>query len=146
MTVQIPERGSVIHYAYLWAREDARGSTEAHKDRPALVVAISVVDENDKRTIYAAAITHSPPRDINDAVALPQRVKRALGLDAEPAWIVTTELNSFVWPGPDIRPIPGRPPGTLVYGRIPDDLLELAVRSFLENRRKKRAQIVSRTS
>jgi hypothetical protein len=72
-------------------------------------------------------------------------VKRALGLDAEPAWIVTTEMNSFIWPGPDIRPVPGKPPGTLIYGKVPDDLLEKAVRSFLENRKRRRAQIVSRT-
>jgi hypothetical protein len=38
-------------------------------------------------------------------VEVPLRVARHLGLDEERSWIVTTELNVFVWPGPDLRPI-----------------------------------------
>jgi hypothetical protein len=34
--------------------------------------------------------------------------KRRLGLDAEQSWIMITEANGFVWPGPDLRPVPGR--------------------------------------
>jgi len=141
-----PERGSIINYAYLWAREDARGQSEGRKNRPALVLALSVTEERGVHRVYVAAITHSPPSRASDAVQFPLRVKRQLGLDDEPAWIVTTELNTFVWPGPDIRPIPGRNPRTSVYGRIPEDLLKRAVRSFLENRKKQQAALVTRKS
>lgn len=34
--------GDVIRYAYLWADEGARGREAARKDRPAVVVAVSV--------------------------------------------------------------------------------------------------------
>jgi hypothetical protein len=49
---------------------------------------------------------------------------RRVGLDDAPAWIVTTEGNAFLRPGPDIRPIPARPPGTLVYGQVSASLLQ----------------------
>lgn len=141
-----PERGSVIRYAYLWAREDESGKKEGRKERPSLVLALSVLAEDGKHRVYAAAITHSPPVHSGDTVALPPSVQRQLGLDDAPAWIVTTELNAFVWPGPDIRPIPGRHPRTFVYGRIPEALLKRTVRSFLENRKKQQAAVVTRKS
>jgi hypothetical protein len=145
LTASLPPRGSVIRYGYLWAREHARGIAEGQKDRPSLVLALSIIEADKRARVYAAAITHSPPRESAGAVEMPLTVKRMLGLDAEPAWIVTTEVNSFVWPGPDIRPIPGRPPGTLIYGRIPDELLEKTIRSFLENRKRLRTKIVTRS-
>lgn len=36
------------------------------------------------------------------------------------ACCVTTEANAFIWPGPDIRPVPGRTPTTMIYGRVPE--------------------------
>ncbi len=138
-----PLRGAVIRYSYLWAREFAKGQIEGRKNRPALVIAISVIEANDIATVYVLAITHSPPSQNTDAIALPLPVKRKLGLDEEPAWIVTTEANAFSWPGPDIRPISI---GRIVYGYLPEALLAQAIRSFLDNRKKKRATVVTRTS
>jgi len=140
-----PKRGSVIRYGYLWARESKRGQEEGRKDRPALVIALSVQTEDGETRIFASAITHSPPFARDDAVEIPAITKRKLGLDSDPAWIVTTEVNEFVWPGPDVLPVPGRPPGTLVYGEVPDDLLQRAIKSFVENRRKQRAIVVRRS-
>ena len=34
----------------------------------------------------------------------PDTVKRRLELDDERSWIVLTEANRFIWPGPDLRP------------------------------------------
>jgi hypothetical protein len=34
-------------------------------------------------------------------------VKRHLGLDGERSWIVLDEINDFIWPGHDLRPVPG---------------------------------------
>lgn len=146
MKLAPPERGSVIRYAYLWADEHRRGREEAHKDRPALVLALSVRDDSGQTEVLVVAITHRPPVDATDAVALPLAVKRRLKLDEDASWIVTTEANAFVWPGPDVRPIPGRNPPGVVYGRVPEDLLRDVARSFLANRKRQRAQMVSRTS
>jgi hypothetical protein len=98
-----PARGSVIRYAYLWAEEYKGGHDEAGKDRPALVLALSVRSEDGKTEVLALAITHHSPERTTDAVVLPAAVKRRLGLDDNASWIVTTEANAFTWPGPDAR-------------------------------------------
>jgi hypothetical protein len=140
-----PERGSVIRYSYLWADEDARGQEEGLKDRPAVVLALSITVADGTTEILVLAVTHTPPADAADAVAFPQEIKRRLGLDEAPSWIVTTEANAFVWPGPDIRPVPGRTPPTVIYGRVPDGLLSRVARSYLANRKKQRSRLVPRT-
>jgi hypothetical protein len=145
LKLQPPPRGSIIRYAYLWADEHQRGWEEARKERPVLVLALSVVRNNGTTEVLVVAITHSAPSRESDAVALPAAVKRQLGLDGAPSWIVTTEANAFLWPGPDIRPVPGRKPSTVVYGEIPEPLLRKVARSFLDNRERQRARLVLRT-
>lgn len=81
-------------------------------------------------------MTHAAPSHARDAVEMPLREKRKLGLDDEPAWIVTTESNAFTWLGPDVRPIPGKPPGTFIYGEVPEDLLRRVIESFSNNRKR----------
>ncbi len=145
MTVIVPERGSVIRYAYLWADENLRGQEEGRKDRPALVLALSVREIDGAVNVLVLAVTRTPPIDPADAVPFPQDVKRRIGLDDAPSWIVTTEANAFIWPGPDVRPIPGRAPTTMIYGRIQDALLQQVASSYLLNRRKQRSRLVPRT-
>jgi hypothetical protein len=68
--------------------------------------------------LLVAPITHAPPRRATDAIEIPLIVKRRLGLDAARSWIVLTELNRFIWPGPDIRLAPGHE--SPFYDAIPD--------------------------
>lgn len=145
MTGTEPERGSVIRYAYLWADESARGQEEGRKDRPAMVLALSVKKADGTTEVLVLAVTLTPPADPADAVAFPQDIKRRLGLDDLPSWIVTTEANAFIWPGPDVRPVPGRTPRTVIYGRVPDSLLRQVARSYLVNRERQRSRLVPRT-
>ncbi|GBQ96711.1 hypothetical protein AA23498_2712 [Acetobacter nitrogenifigens DSM 23921 = NBRC 105050] len=140
-----PSQGAVIRYSYLWADENAAGAEEGRKDRPTLVLALSVRNEDGLAELLVLAITHSPPRDKTEAVPLPKDVKRLLGLDDAPSWIVTTEANYFIWPGPDLRPIPGRKPPGVVYGHIPAGLLSTVARSYLTNRDKQKGRLVRRT-
>jgi hypothetical protein len=111
-----PERGSVIRYGYLWADESTAGQEEGRKDRPVLVLALSVKEQFGTTQLLVLAITHTPRADPDGAISLPRAVKRRIGLDDAPAWIVTTEANAFTWPGPDIRPIPGRGRGRSCTG------------------------------
>jgi hypothetical protein len=46
-------------------------------------------------------ITHSAPTDPTSAVEIPLPVKRHLGLDDDPSWIIVAEGNEFLWPGYD---------------------------------------------
>ncbi|AOX16668.1 hypothetical protein [Kozakia baliensis] len=143
--MSVPTRGAVIRYSYLWADESAVGAEEGRKDRPSLVLALAVRKEDGLTEILVLAVTHSPPRTETDGVLLSPDIKRHLGLDDAPSWIVTTEANFFVWPGPDLRPIPGRKPATVVYGHVPDGLLTRVARSYLNNRQRQRNRMVRRT-
>lgn len=77
-----------------------------------------------------APVTHSEPRR-GEGVEIPPPVKRHLGLDRDQSWIVTTELNRFNWPGPDIRIIAGG--DDPFYGEIPAKLFEEMRSSILEH-------------
>lgn len=73
----------------------------------------------DGRTqLLVAPITHTAPARSADAIEIPRNVRERLGLDRERGWIVLTELNRFIWPGPDIRVAPGQ--SSPVYDAIPD--------------------------
>jgi hypothetical protein len=116
-----PQPGLVFRYAYLWREEQKRGADEGRKDRPcAIVLAVAQADGSPR--VVVAAITHSPPRTADEAVAIPRLTAKRLGLDDEPKWIVTSEFNVFSWPGPDIRPAPGRQPASIAYGQLPHAL------------------------
>jgi hypothetical protein len=139
-----PKPGQVIRYAYPWADESESGTEEGRKDRPALVLALSVVNRDGLVQVLVLAITHSPPRDPAAAVRLPDAVKHSLRLGEAPSWIVVNEANSFVWPGPDLRPAPGRKPRTHLCGEIPRDLLAEVARAYLAHVGTGRARRVRR--
>ena len=141
-----PPPGSVIRYAYLWADEDELGQEEGRKDRPALVLAVAIHVRGDESRVLALAVTHTPPAHPDEAVELPGDIKSQIGLDADASWVNTAEANEFVWPGPDIRPVPGRSPPTVVYGRVPRGFLVRVVKSYSANRLGQRTRIVARTT
>src|SRR3954471_3508767 len=112
-----PEPADVISYSYLWSREAAVGEESGRKDRPAVVV-VARIEREAGILVLVAPITHTPPEKSTDAVEIPANAKQQLGLDRERSWIVVTELNRFIWPGPDIRPVPDS--GTPFYDALPD--------------------------
>ena len=144
MTGTTPERGSVIRYSYLWADENARGREEGRKDRPALVLALSIKEADGNIEVLVLAVTHTPPTNAADAVAFPQDIKRHLGLD-EHCPGSSRRKQCLHLAGPDIRPVPGRTPPTVIYGRVPDGLLRQVARSYFANRKKQRSRLLPRT-
>jgi len=98
------------------AREHEAGQEEGLKDRPVVVV-LTTEMAGDSLRVIVAPVTHSAPEGAVMAVELPANVKRDLGLDRERSWIVTSEVNSFRWPGPDVRLLDDDTP---FYGAIPD--------------------------
>ncbi len=108
----------VIRYAYLWRADYLRGLEEGTKDRPCAIL-LAVTNEAGDRKVLVLPITHTPPRVADHAIEIPLATKHRLGLDHERSWIVLTEANRFVWPGPDLRPaIPGDATSVL-YGELP---------------------------
>jgi hypothetical protein len=111
-----PQPGLVIRYAYLWRDEQRRGFEEGRKDRPCAIV-LAVARAEGRPRVVVAAITHTPPAAGTGAIAIPPLTAKRLGLDEVPH-----ELNIFTWPGPDIRPAPGRHPASIAYGQLPHGL------------------------
>ncbi len=139
-----PKPGLVIRYSYLWQREHDAGRDEGVKDRPcAIVLAVEAADG--ETMVYVLPVTHSPPDDPGDAVELPAATKARLGLDGERSWIIVSEGNSFLWPGPDLRVPPGKGPEAAAYGMLPPALFTHVKQRFLLQVRARRAGVVRRS-
>jgi hypothetical protein len=139
-----PYAGLVIRYAYLWKREFDTGRDEGTKDRPCAIV-MAVIDESGDKEVLVLPITHSPPANPTDAIEIPTVIKNRLGLDSERSWILITEANEFIWPGPDLRPIPGRDASTIAYGPLPPRFFTYVRDKFLERDRREKSQRVKRS-
>lgn len=114
----LPQPGLVISYAYLWSDEAAAGVVEGRKDRPCAIVIACDLGDEPRKQVAVVPITHTPPHDPSVAVEIPWRVKEHLRLDGERSWIVINEMNVFVWPGFDLRPI-SRDGARVEYGFLP---------------------------
>ena len=120
MTPNAPQAGMVLHYSFLWKHEAERGQSEGAKDRPVVVIVLLA----DGEEVVVAPITTQPPEPGAPAIEVPPRVRAHLSLDAARSWISIATLNRFVWPGPDLRAVPGSNPSTALYGFIPQKLLD----------------------
>lgn len=133
-----PPVGHLIAYEYLWASQAAKRSDGA-KTYPVAVV-VSREDRGPQPFAYVLAISHRPPSSGDRALEVPRKLKRHLGLDEEPSWIYTDELNVFAWPGPDLRPahqLSSRPHArdSCVIGALPTDWFRTVIRHLEESRR-----------
>jgi len=131
MAVLKPEIGLVIRHVYLWWNEARSGREDGFKDRPCVIVHTRQ-NEYRETEVYISPITHTPPRNPERAMEIPSATKARLGLDAEPSWIITTEINRFIWPSPDIRPVPGDGPA---YGLLPAAMTRDLVQQTKDNAR-----------
>ena len=114
----LPQPGLVIRYAYLWDREARSGREESAKDRPCAIILV-VLREGVSPAVRVLPVTHTSPDDPADALEIPPLVKRRLGLDGERSWVMLTEANDFIWPGPDLRPAVSGALSTAAYGFLP---------------------------
>ena len=142
MALPTPAAGLVISYGYLWTDQASAGATEGRKDRPCAIV-LATRDEDGDLVVYVAPLTHTEPDDPS-AVAVPAAVKRRLGLDGAASWIITRELNRFVWPGYDLRPISRDKPDTFAWGYLPTELVEAVKQQVLAHQRGRQLRSVDR--
>ena len=125
MPLPQPVSGLVIRYSYLWYREHLEGHEEGQKDRPCAIVAAVRADESGDTRVLVLPITHSPPDHQSLAVEIPAKVKQRLQLDEAQSWVVLSEWNEFIWPGPDLRRLPNADDASVAYGMLPPSLLRL---------------------
>lgn len=141
MAQPLPQPGQVIRYAYLWWNEARAGREHGAKDRPCGIV-LTRITKAGNTVAYVLPITHTPPLKDEDGIEIPQATKQRLGLDAERSWVITTELNQFTWPGPDIRPTAS---GEYLYGYLPEKLMRLVLEQVKKHARDKQLKTVTRT-
>lgn len=136
-----PKSGLVIGYSYLWEAEYRAGREEGSKDRFCAVVIATRTEDGDI-VVTVAPVTHFPPAHMQDGRELPAEVKHILRLDSERSWLICAELNRFVWPGPDLRPISRRAPGNFVYGMLPAPFMRQVFEHLASLRAERRPHVV----
>lgn len=110
-----PIAGTVIRYSFLWSYENQSGLKEGRKDRPVVLV---VAKDAENGNCIVVPITHREPESSAVGIEISEAARLRLGLDDARQWIIITEGNAFIWPGPDLGAIPGIDPPTFIYGRI----------------------------
>ena len=90
-------------------------------------------------------ITHNPPDHPGDGVEIPLAVKRRLGLDEARSWAIVSEVNRFVWPGADLRPVTRGDPKRFEYGLLPPSLFRRIRDCLTAAAAAQRLQIVPRS-
>ncbi|SMH38622.1 hypothetical protein [Mesorhizobium australicum] len=145
MTLPVPIPGLVINYSYLWWSEDRAGLDEGVKDRPCVIAAMRSLET---RLLVATVlpITHAVPKQSDEAVEMPPQLKAHLGLDGERSYVVVTEANDFIWPGPDLRPVSRGKSGLFHFGVLPPRFFAHIRDLLLKMHSEARLKRVSRTS
>ena len=141
MALPTPERGLVISYSYLWHSEHERGREEGIKNRPCVVI-LAVEESDGDCMVTVAPVTHAAPSAPEAGVEIPLATKRRLGLDDARSWVMVSEGNRFVWPGPDLRPVA---PDRFDYGFLPPGLFQQVQQRFNVYAAVKRLLVVPRT-
>jgi hypothetical protein len=107
------------------------------------VIVVAAERAGDGPTVVTVLpVTHRPPDDAAAAVEIPQAVKQRLGLDLERSWVVVTEGNKFVWPGFDLRKVPGT--GEFDYGFLPPRFFNEVLDGFRAWRTNRKDRLTAR--
>ena len=143
MSWPVPRPGLVIRYSYLWESEARQGREEGIKDRPCAIILV-LLREGEHPIVRVLPVTHSAPAGPADALEIPQPTKQRLGLDSERSWVVLSEANDFIWPGPDLRPAVSGDLSSVAYGMLPPGFMRV-LRERLVQRRSARLAVTKRT-
>jgi hypothetical protein len=137
-----PFPGMVVRYSFLWSTEARAGETAGRKDRPCVIITAVRRTPDGRFRVRVLPITHRPG-DSARSIAIPTKVKRHLSLDADAAWIVLDEVNEFIWPGVDLRPVSRLKPGVWTFGVLPTEIFEeirAKLHQLLQQRRTMRTE------
>src|SRR5216684_1457120 len=127
----------VVRYSFLWSDEARAGMAEGRNDRPCVVITAVKRDRDGRFRVRVLPITDRPAGP-DRSIALPPKLKRHLGLDADASWIVLDEVNEFFWPGVDLRPVSRLKPGVWTFGVLPTEIFDeirTKLRQIVQQRR-----------
>jgi hypothetical protein len=72
-------------------------------------------------------------------------MKARLGLDGARSWIVTNDLNYFIWPGADVRAVnPRKPELGIAYGYISQHITQRLISEVRDRMREGKTKAVAR--
>lgn len=107
------------------------------------MLAIGIAQE--RKRVIVLPITHTAPQPPDEGVELPPAVKARLGLDHERSWVIVSEGNDFIWPGPDLRSVAGEGLESVIYAFLPPRLFRAIQSRFLARARTGQAGMTQRT-
>ncbi|RAI58289.1 hypothetical protein [Roseicella frigidaeris] len=133
MPLPEPVLGLVVHYGFVWAGAGRRAPPDAGKSRPCLVVDLEAVREPAAGGRLVTRVTYLPishvaPRAGEQAIPIPPRVARHLGLTHQASYLYTSYAVEDDWPF-DLEPVPGSD-GSFEYGLIPPRLFAAVAADF----------------
>jgi len=131
MALPRPELGLVVHYGFVWSGADRRPPPDAGKDRPCLIVDIFEIEEAPGRKTLRVTylpISHTEPRDSENAKLISPRVANHLELTNQKSYLYTSYACEDDWPF-DLAPVPGQQ-GRFHYGVIPPALFDAVIDEF----------------
>lgn len=135
-----------LRFSYLWRREADAGREEGGEGsalRHGEVIAIK--GKEGQPRVVVLSIAHSPPQPPDEGIELPHQIKTRLGLDDERSWVIVSEGNDFVWPGPDLWFLPGYGRESAAYGFLPPLVFRAVRDRFLARHRRRQVGLVTRT-
>ncbi len=145
MPLPDPQPGLVICYSYLWRHEDRAGEMEGRKNRPCAIIS-AVTDRKDgSKIVTVVPVTHTEPADQDGAIEIPAKTKERLGLDEKRSWIVCSEINQFIWPGPDLKPVSARKKDQFEYGFLPPGLFRIVKNKVIYLARGRKLKVITRS-
>lgn len=134
MPLPKPEIGLVVHYGFVWAGADRRPPPDAGKSRPCLIVDLEDAAEPSAgsrpltRVTYLP-ISHTTPREKEQAILVPLRVAQHLNLTPQQSYIYTSYAVEDDWPF-DVEQVPGSE--RFDYGLIPPRLFAAVAKDFAD--------------
>lgn len=137
MPLPEPKLGLVVQYGFVWAGVARRHPPDAGKNRPCLVVDLEHVAESALRGRMVIRVTYLPishiaPRSDEQAITVPPRVARHLGLTSERSYLYTCYAVQDDWPF-DLARIPGSR-DRFDYGFVPPRLFQAVAADFAADR------------
>jgi hypothetical protein len=106
---------------------------------------MAVTEEDGECQVLALPITHIPTPDPADAIEIATETKKRAGHDFHKPRIEIMEANEFLWPGPDLRAVPGGDALTVACGPSPPRLFAQVRYKFLKRDQQAKSTCVKRT-
>lgn len=123
----------MVQYGFVWAGTGRRPPPDAGKDRPCLIIALQRIEEPalpgraTTRVTYLP-ISHTAPSSDEQAIPIPPRVARHLGLTSERSYLYVSYAVQDDWPF-DVAHLPGSR-DRFDYGFVPPRFFEAVAADF----------------